>query len=88
MYAKPPNQSQLDSQLDSQPRPVSIDYFALHAFESGQHLFAVVSWLKEHPNKDHYSLACHAAFMEITNQHIFLTGHNRYTVWSSYDTSQ
>lgn len=40
---------------DLQPRPVLIEYFILHAFENGQHLFAVVSWLKAHPNKDHFS---------------------------------
>lgn len=40
---------------DAQPRPVYIDYFALHAFDGRQHLFAVVSWLKEHPDKHHFA---------------------------------
>jgi hypothetical protein len=35
-------------------RPVLIQYFAYHAFRGKQHLFAIVTWLKEHLDKDHF----------------------------------
>ena len=40
------------------PRPVMINYFIIHSYQSEdavfEHVFAVVSWLKEHPAKSTY----------------------------------
>lgn len=42
----------------TKPRPALIHYFVEHAFQCSnvvyRHLFAFVSWLKEHPDKDHF----------------------------------
>ena len=56
VYTKLPPQPIANNSQELQSRPVVIDYFVLHALENvQQHLFAVVSWLKEHPDKDHFS---------------------------------
>ena len=58
------------------PRPVAVNYFMLHSLHykgtTSEHVFAVVTWLKEHNARSFYSKPLELWWKELVDNHLDL----------------